>query len=638
MGRRQPAAEPVHSLPQNATMLASSAQRSMPEVAHGETKVGQGVSVARHSEVSDMPAHNGLQPLADFRNRVMHASPQFGFHRQQFRLQSLANRLPKHQKPSLLRLPADMLEAEEIEGLWPAQTEPLSVGRRMASELDKPRLLRVQFQLELFHSFFQFRPEPFGLVFELKSNHDVVGVTHHDHIAVRTLLAPCLNPEIEDVMEVDIRQQWRCTSALRRARFHERSRTLFQHARVQPFLDESHDAPIRYPMLEEPDQPCVRQPVKKAAHVQVQHPIHTSLMESTEQGVQRFVLVSSWPESIREAEKVGFVDGVQYFHRRSLNEFVFERRDAERSLPPVRLGNVHPTHRLGPVRSALQSMGEVLEIVLKSLAVVPPRLPVYTGCRVPLQLEVSKPQSVDPVDVMQQSGELHILVQCCRLSYLRQLAWRVYPALSPERVLLAQIPLGQTPSLHPLRRRCFGFVRRLPRYDGSVRLPVFVRHRLLSLDFPMRPERTGRSRVNPGSLNFRARCVPTCQGHRPRRTPAQLAMALDWMLPSALCQGVGVLKLGVFRGSIAWPAVPPVYASYPALRLCPQDSEPVWLARPSPYDSFIRYTLPDSMPTARPAPPVWWCKHAAYGIGLTLRHVIPSWELQGYLGISLAIY
>jgi hypothetical protein len=34
--------------------------------------------------------------------------------------------------------------------------------------------------------------------------------------------------------------------------------------------------------------------------------------------------------------------------------------------------------------------------------------------------------------------------------------------------------------------------------------------------------------------------------------------------------------------------------------------------------------LPDSMPTALPAPPVWWCKHAAYGIGLTLRHVTPK--------------
>ena len=136
-----------------------------------------------------------------------------------------------------------------------------------------------------------------------------------------------------------------------------------------------------------------------------------------------------------------------------LNKLVFERRDAERSLPPVRLGDVHPTHRFGPVRSALQSMGEVLEIFLKGLAVVPPRLPVYTGCRLPLQLRVSKPQGVDPVDVMHQSGELYILVRFCRLSYLRQLAWRDYPALSPERVLLAQIPLGQTPSLHLLRRQ-----------------------------------------------------------------------------------------------------------------------------------------------------------------------------------------
>src|SRR5258708_24747553 len=110
-------------------------------------------------------------------------------------------------------------------------------------------------------------------------------------------------------------------------------------------------------------------------------------MELTDKGVKRFMLVGSWPEPIREGEEIGFVNGVEHFHRRSLNDLVFERRNAERSLPPVRLGNVHPTHRLRPVRSALQSMGEALEILLKGLAVVPPRLPIYTACRVPLQLE-----------------------------------------------------------------------------------------------------------------------------------------------------------------------------------------------------------------------------------------------------------
>ena len=282
----------LHSLPQNTTVLASSAQRAMPEVAHGETKVGQSISIPGHSEVSEMPAHNRLQPLADFWNRVMHTSPQLDFHQMQLGLHAFANRLPKHQKPSVLRLPANMLEAEKIKRLRLAQSGALSVRRRVASELEESRLFWVQFQLEFRHAFSEFFPELFGFRLELESNHDIVGVAHHDYIAVRPLLTPCLNPEIKDVVKVDIRQQWRCTSALRRTCLHKRSRSLFQHARVQPFLDEPHDAPVRYPMLEKPDQPLVRQPIKEAAHVQVQHPVHTSLMESTEQGVQRFMLVA----------------------------------------------------------------------------------------------------------------------------------------------------------------------------------------------------------------------------------------------------------------------------------------------------------------------------------------------------------
>ena len=98
----------------------------------------------------------------------------------------------------------------------------------------------------------------------------------------------------------------------------------------------------------------------------------------------------------------------------------------------------------------------------------------------------------------------------------------------------------------------------------------------------------------------------------------KLAFTFHRMLPSALCQSVGVLKLGVFRGSSAWPVVPPVNASYPALRPCPHDSEPVWLARPSPYDSFIRYILPawcglHRVPRSRL--PLHFKEHGAYAPG-----------------------
>src|SRR5260370_13045321 len=112
---------------------------------------------------------------------------------------------------------------------------------------------------------------------------------------------------------------------------------------------------------------------------------------------------------------------------------------------------------------------------------------------------------------MHQGGEPRILLSFCRLSYLFQRTGRVGPAQSPERVLLAQVPLRQTPSLHLLRRPVFSLVRRLLRYYGSVRLPVFVHHRLLSLDFPIRPESTA-SRANAGSPGSRARCILTCPG------------------------------------------------------------------------------------------------------------------------------
>jgi len=108
----------------------------------------------------------------------------------------------------------------------------------------------------------------------------------------------------------------------------------------------------------------------------------------------------------------------------------------------------------------------------------------------------------------------------------------------------------------------------------------------------------------------------------------KLAFTLHRMLPSASCQGVGILKFGVFRGSITWPIVPPVNASYPALRPCPHDSEPVWLARPSPYDSFIRYILPacpgQSAPCPSKAVGTARKEHAAMHRLLALRHSTPD--------------
>src|SRR5208337_1496595 len=52
MGRRKPSAdESLHTLPRDASLLASPFERVMPEVTDREAEVGQSVPVARHSEV-----------------------------------------------------------------------------------------------------------------------------------------------------------------------------------------------------------------------------------------------------------------------------------------------------------------------------------------------------------------------------------------------------------------------------------------------------------------------------------------------------------------------------------------------------------------------------------------------------------
>jgi hypothetical protein len=86
----------------------------VPEAAYREAEMGESVPVARHSKVKEVPTHNGLQSRANFRNRVMRSPSQLDLHLQQHRLHAFANRLPKHQKPSLLRFPADMQFARLI--------------------------------------------------------------------------------------------------------------------------------------------------------------------------------------------------------------------------------------------------------------------------------------------------------------------------------------------------------------------------------------------------------------------------------------------------------------------------------------------------------------------------------------------
>src|SRR6516164_6437934 len=112
------------------------------------------------------------------------------------------------------------------------------------------------------------------------------------------------------VVQVDVGQQRRCTAALGCTFFHSYPLPILQHAGIQPFLDEPHNASVRNSMLDELHQPFVGNLVEKAANVQIKHPAHFSRQQSGVERIQCLMLASLWPEPVGETEKVRFVNGV----------------------------------------------------------------------------------------------------------------------------------------------------------------------------------------------------------------------------------------------------------------------------------------------------------------------------------------
>jgi len=70
--------------------------------------------------------------------------------------------------------------------------------------------------------------------------------------------------------------------------------------------------------------------------------------------------------------------------------------------------------------------------------------------------------------MVEQGGELHLLVFPCCFPHARQPLRHALPALCRVRVWLASVLLDRRPSLLTLRQRSFVFVRMIHRYYTVV--------------------------------------------------------------------------------------------------------------------------------------------------------------------------
>ena len=190
------------------------------------------------------------------------------------------------------------------------------------------------------------------------------------------------------------------------------------------------------------------------------------------------------------------------------------------------------------------------------------------------------------------------LISRCRLTYPLERAGRVFPALSPERVTLGRVSLGQPPSLPRLHGRFLGFVRRVRRYYGAVRLPTSVRHRRTPFGFPIRSaalsaaDRRGISRLPRKVLPYMPGVFDRAGSeHTSRWRHAQCCLPRS-STASASRRACCLRSRACISRLNTQPVRPPVNASSPPSRAAPHDSGSLWFARPSTRETFIHSTLP----------------------------------------------
>src|SRR5438477_6334172 len=137
--------------------------------------------------------------------------------------------------------------------------------------------------------------------------------------------------------------------------------TIFRNSRLQPFLDQAKNPAIGHAMLDELHGPLVTHVVEEATNVRIEHPVHSLPLDAHRQRVERLVRAATGPKPVREAFEVDLIDLVEDRHHSLLNDFVLQRRNAQRTLPPVGLRYVDSSRRLCPIHSTMHPAVQISE-------------------------------------------------------------------------------------------------------------------------------------------------------------------------------------------------------------------------------------------------------------------------------------
>jgi hypothetical protein len=100
-----------------------------------------------------------------------------------------------------------MREPEEVERLRLSKAPPAPISVRIPTEFNQTGLVSVKLEMEPRETLAERLLEPLGIATMLEADHDVVGETHDDNVTPRMPPPPLVGPKVEDIVQINVRQQ-----------------------------------------------------------------------------------------------------------------------------------------------------------------------------------------------------------------------------------------------------------------------------------------------------------------------------------------------------------------------------------------------------------------------------------------------
>jgi hypothetical protein len=153
------------SLPPSAGTLTAACECLIPQSIDALPEGAQLSDIPGHCVVLVVVVDDLPKPCTDDAWTIMHPAAKLDLDSLELRNHPLLRRnAPDGERIGLVATPTEVSEAQEVERLRFSRTTLLPVSGSIASELDQPGLLRMEFQAELCQSFLELLKEPHGLI------------------------------------------------------------------------------------------------------------------------------------------------------------------------------------------------------------------------------------------------------------------------------------------------------------------------------------------------------------------------------------------------------------------------------------------------------------------------------------------